>query len=427
MSRPFALRAYAALARAAAPLAPQLLAWRARRGKEDLERRGERLGIAGAARPRGRIVWMHGASVGETVSILPLIAQLRARDLQVLVTSGTVTSAGLMQRRLPAGAWHQYAPLDSPVFAERFVAHWKPDLALFAESEIWPNMFAALHQAGTPLALVNARMSERSYQRWRRAPGVARAVLGGLDLVLAQSDGDSFRFGALGALQVTTSGNLKFDGPPPPADPVRLAELSAAVAGRPVWLAASTHAGEDDAIVAAHHQIAAELPDILTIIAPRHPDRGSEIAEIATMDGVKAALRSRDGLPKRDTGVYVADTIGEMGLLYRLSPIAFMGGSLIPHGGQNPIEPAKLSSAILHGPHIHNFTDVFATLDRDGGSRAAGDADAIAGEVIALLGDAAALRAMGGRAFATVDALTGATERSMAALEPYLARLAEPR
>ncbi|MET0605216.1 MAG: 3-deoxy-D-manno-octulosonic acid transferase [Beijerinckiaceae bacterium] len=419
MRQPLALRAYATIARAASPLAPIFLDWRARRGKEDVERRSERMGVAGAARPKGSIAWVHGASVGETVSLLPLVNRLRANSVQVLMTSGTVTSAGIMQRRLPPGAWHQYVPLDSPLFADRFIAHWRPDIALFAESEIWPNLFASLKRARAPLALVNARMSERSYQRWRRAGGVARTVLGDVDMVLAQSDEDAFRFGALGAPHVKVAGNLKFDGPPPPADSVRLGEMSAAVAGRPLWFAASTHPGEDDAVIAAHHLIAEQFPDVLTIIAPRHPDRGGEIAEIATMDGLSVALRSRDGLPRRGTGVYVADTLGEMGLFYRLSPIALVGGTLVDIGGHNPLEAAKLSVAILHGPHVKNAADSYAALDR-GGAMMVADADALAREVVSLLSDAAGLRAMGDRAFAIVDALTGATDRSFESIAPLL-------
>jgi 3-deoxy-D-manno-octulosonic-acid transferase len=418
---PFALSVYAAATRAAAPFARPYLGWRVRRGKEDAERYEEKLGRPTIERPDGKLVWMHGASVGETLSLLPLVDRFRASAFHVLVTSGTVTSAALMLRRLPAGAAHQFAPLDAPAFAARFLDHWRPDLALFAESEIWPNLLAATAAAGAPIALVNARLSERSYQRWRRAPVVIETILRQFELVAAQSDADAFRFGALGAPRVVAPGNLKFDGPAPPADSMKLAAMSAAVAGRPLWLAASTHEGEDEAILAAHRLMLARLPDLLTIIAPRHPERGAEIAEIAAMDGFKATLRSRGGLPAPDTAIYVADTIGELGLFYRLSPVAFMGGSLISHGGQNPIEPAKLAVAILHGPHVVNFSDTYAALDRDAGARLVADAETIAREILALIGDPAAVRAMGRRAHATVSTLAGATERTFQELRVQLA------
>ncbi|MBN9064056.1 MAG: 3-deoxy-D-manno-octulosonic acid transferase, partial [Rhizobiales bacterium] len=259
---PVALSAYAIAARAASPFANRFLDWRARRGKEDVERRGERLGVAGVARPEGPLVWVHGASVGECMSLLPLVDRLRAGGTHVLMTSGTVTSATLMAKRLPPGAIHQYAPLDSPVFAQRFLAHWRPALALFAESELWPNLLAQTKRSGAALMLVNARMSERSFQRWRRAPSIIRSLLDNVDLVMAQSDEDAFRYGALGAPQVLNCGNLKFDTPPPPADAIKLAAMSASVAGRPVWFAASTHPGEDEYILAAHRRIAERLPDI---------------------------------------------------------------------------------------------------------------------------------------------------------------------
>lgn len=416
---PFGWTAYALATRAAQPFANRFLDARGRRGKEDAERRGERLGVAGVARPEGKLAWLHGASVGECVSLLPLVDWLRGRGAQVLMTSGTTTSATLMARRLPPGAIHQYLPLDAPSFVKRFLSHWRPDLALFAESELWPNLLMATKRSGAAVMLVNARMSERSFQRWRRMPSMIGSLLGHIDLVMAQSDEDAFRFGALGAEQVLNCGNLKFDAPPPPADAIKLAALSASVAGRPVWFAASTHPGEDEHVLSAHARIVERLPDMLTIIAPRHPERGRDIAEMARMDGLSATLRSRDGLPTRATGVYVADTLGELGLFYRLSPVAFIGATLVDKGGHNPVEPAKLGVAILHGRYVTNAVDSYAALDRDGGALLVSNADDIAREVVALIGDVGRLRAMGGKAYATVEALSGATARIAQAIEPF--------
>ncbi|WP_342359156.1 3-deoxy-D-manno-octulosonic acid transferase [Terrarubrum flagellatum] len=418
--RPLALAAYALATRAAAPLAGRFLEWRTKRGKEDRERRGERFGVASLPRPNGRLVWMHGASNGETMSLLPLVDRFRAQDFRVLVTSGTIASASLMQRRLPPGAVHQYLPLDSPRFVDRFLAHWQPEVAIFAESELWPNLIMQTHRAGASLMLVNARMSERSFQRWRRAPSIIGGLLNHIDLVMAQSDPDAFRYGALGAQNVVNAGNLKFDAPPPPADAMKLAAMSAAVAGRAVWLAASTHPGEDEEIIAAHRLIASRIPDMLTIIVPRHPHRGADICEIARLEGHRAALRTRDGLPARDTEIYVADTTGELGLFFRLSPIAFIGATLVDKGGHNPIEPAKLGVAILHGPHVRNAADTYAALDREGGAIEIVDAKSIAQQVISLIGDVGPLRAMGEKAFAAVGTLAGATDRCFAAMAPFL-------
>jgi 3-deoxy-D-manno-octulosonic-acid transferase len=422
VTAPLALGAYRVATRAAAPFAGALLSLRLNRGKEDPDRLDERRGLAGLARPEGRLVWLHGASVGETVSLLPLVERLTQGGLNALVTSGTLTSARLMARRLPPRALHQFVPLDAPQFARRFFAHWRPDLGLFAESEIWPNM---LVEAGaTPLAMVNARMSERSFRRWSRAPGLARALIGRFDLLLAQSAADAERLLKLGARAAPVIGNMKYDAPPPPADPRELAELSGLVAGRRLWIAASTHAGEERAAAEAHRALSRRFPDLLTLIAPRHPERGAAIAEGLSEIGLSCRLRSQGGRPERDCAVYVCDTIGELGLFYRLAGIVFLGKSLFGGGGQNPIEPAKLASAILHGPHVGNFSDVYAALDAAGGALATPDAEALAEALAALLSDARRLRSMARRAAETVEARGGAVERALAALGPHLAALA---
>lgn len=417
---PAVLRLYHAGLVVFEPLAGAVLAWRRRQGKEDPERIGERQGRPGRPRPAGTLVWAHGASVGETLSLLPVVERLARLGLSVLVTSGTRTSAELLVRRLPPGAFHQFAPIDAPRYVRRFVEHWRPHLALFAESEIWPNTILELDRRGIPLFLVNGRMSERSFRRWARVPFAAEALLARFAVCLTQSAPDAERLARLGARRVATAGNLKFDVPPPPGDPRRLAALSGAVSGRPVWVAASTHPGEDEAALAAHRTAALRHPDVLTIIAPRHPQRGAEIAAAAESVGLRAARRSEGAEPSRGLDIYVADTMGEMGLLYRLAPVVFVGGTLVPKGGHNPIEGTKLGAAILHGPHTANAAEIFSALDASGGALRIEDALALGRAVSDLLGDEALVREMARAGSETVRALGGAVERTMGAIEPFL-------
>jgi 3-deoxy-D-manno-octulosonic-acid transferase len=421
---PASLALYRVATRAAQPFAEALIAYRARHGKEDLARAGERKGVAGRARPEGRLVWLHGASVGETVSLLPVVSRLCENSINVLLTSVTMTSAEILAQRLPPGALHQYAPFDTPLFMGRFLEHWRPDLALFAESELWPNAIIEARRRGIPLGLLNARMSERSLRRWRRLPRTIAALTGCFDLCLAQSAIDAERYRFLGAYSVETAGNLKYDAPAPPADQVELAALKGVTAGRPILLAASTHPGEEEILARAHWELAARFRGLLTIIVPRHPQRGPEVAATVQGAGLRPALRSRRLGPDRACDIYVADTVGELGLFYRLTPIVFMGKSLVPHGGQNPIEPAKLGAAILHGPHVQNFAEVYAALDEAGGARRVADPKALAEAFAEMIVDPRSLRDMARAAGSAVERLTGALDRTMRAIEPYLIPLA---
>jgi 3-deoxy-D-manno-octulosonic-acid transferase len=407
------------------PAAAGLLLWRRRRGKEDPARLPERRGHPSLRRPNRTLVWLHGASVGETVTLLPLVAKLQKRGLAVLVTSGTVTSAKLLAARLPAGTLHQYLPLDVPRYMRRFLDHWRPELGLICESEIWPNLLIEARHRAIPLVLVNARMSERSFARWYRTPRTSRFLLSCFDSCLAQSQGDGERLAQLGAPRVSIAGNLKFDVPAPPADANTLAILDGLTTGRPIWIAASTHPGEEELVLAAHLAIKPYLPQLLTIIAPRHPQRGVEIEALAQANDVAVARRAAGEMPERAIDLYVADTVNELGLLYRLSQVAFLGGSLVPMiGGHNPIEPAKLGCALLHGPYIHNSAEIFEAFDRDGGSRSVGDAQALAGAVHRWLSHPASARQAARAAAQTAAQLGGALGRTMHALEPLLMRVA---
>ncbi|MCZ6861399.1 MAG: 3-deoxy-D-manno-octulosonic acid transferase, partial [Alphaproteobacteria bacterium] len=333
-------RLYIAVTNLAGPVFRLVLAIRRARGKEDRQRIGERFGRPGHDRPEGALIWVHGASVGESLSILPLIERLIADrpDLNVVVTTGTVTSAILMSRRLPNGAFHQFVPIDRRAEVRRFLGHWRPDLALWLESELWPILLTEISARGTPIVLLNARMSRRSFARWRRWPGFARFVLTRFALCLAQSEADAERLAGLGAPSPACPGNLKFASPPLPADEQTLSRLRAEVSNRPVWLAGSTHPGEEEIIADAHKRLGERFDDLLTIIVPRHPGRGPEIARELAMGGLETALRSSGDAIALGTAIYVADTMGELGLFYRLAEVVFIGGSLVPHGGQNPIE-----------------------------------------------------------------------------------------
>lgn len=363
-----------------APLISHYLKKRLKRGKEDAARFTERKGIAGLPRPDGRLIWMHGASVGESLSMLPVIEELVARpgSPNVLVTTGTVTSARLMRERLPDGAIHQFVPVDRLPYVRAFLDYWKPDLALWWESELWPNLVIETHDRGVPMILVNARMSPPSFLRWQRWRSLARALLGCFRTVLAQSDTDVERYRALGANNVVRMGNMKFAVPALPCDEGTLAEIRARTGLRPMWLAASTHAGEEEAALAVHRTVRETHPDLLTIIVPRHPDRGPEIAAMLRDAGANVAVRTNSEPVTAETDIYLADTLGELGLFFRLSPIVFMGKSLVPAGGQNTIEPARLGAAILTGPHYFNFDEITNAMVAAGGLKVVEDADALA-------------------------------------------------
>src|SRR5215471_498666 len=368
---PMTLRFYRSLSLAIVPLAPALIKRRLKLGKADPARIGERRGITRDARPHGPMVWIHGASVGEVLASAELIERLRALDIRILLTSGTVTSAAIVAKRFPPDIIHQYVPYDSPRYVARFLDHWQPSLALFIESDLWPNLILSAAARRLPMVLINGRMSPRSFPRWRMARNTISALLGQFEACLAQSDTDAERFAALGARNVITTGNLKLDVPAPPADPAKLEKLMAMTRGRPIIAAASTHPGEEEILLDTHRRLASFFPGLLSVIVPRHPDRGDAVAGLVASSGLRFMQRSREGLPAANTDIYIADTLGELGLFYRLAPIVFMGGSLIPHGGQNPIEAIKLGAAIVHGPHVFNFSDVYEALDGAGGAKQA--------------------------------------------------------
>jgi 3-deoxy-D-manno-octulosonic-acid transferase len=422
-SLPMTLRVYRKLSFAMVPLAPALIRSRLKQGKEDPERVGERRGLSLGTRPQGPLVWIHGASVGEVLAAAALIERLRALNLRILLTSGTTTSAAIVAKRFPPDVIHQYVPYDSPRYVARFLDHWRPSLALFIESDLWPNLILQASSRRVPMVLINGRMSPRSFPRWRRARNTISALLGQFEVCLAQSDTDAERFAALGARNVITTGNLKLDVAAPPADPAKLEKLMAMTRGRPTIAAASTHPGEEEILIDTHLRLAGFFPGLLTVIVPRHPDRGNAVAGLVAAAGLRFAQRSREELPAANTEIYIADTLGELGLFYRLAPVVFMGGSLIPHGGQNPIEAVKLGAAIVHGPQVFNFTDVYDALDKAGGAREANSQEMLVKQLGQLLADPKACETQAAAGAGVVEQLGGALDRTLAALEPYLMQL----
>ena len=387
------LRLYTTATTLAAPLLRRMLRTRAARGKEITARLPEREGITALPRPDGRLVWVHAASVGETMSVLPVLRELAARG-PVLLTTGTVTSARLAAERLPAGALHQFVPLDVPAWVARFLGHWQPDAAVFVESEIWPNLLRGCDARGIKRVLLNGRISARSTSNWRRVPHLARRLLGGYAAIHAQSATDAANFSTLGAPNVLEWGNLKFFASPLPVDDAALAALEAQIPG-PVWLAASTHPGEEELVATAHATLLAEYPSIVTIIVPRHPERGAEVAALCG----NAPRRSLGQAPVPGK-IYIADTLGELGLFFRLAPFAFIGNSLVGFGGHNIIEPALLARPVLAGPHLENFTEAAQRLTEAQALVQVEDAAALAEAARAWLATPEAARKAGERAAA---------------------------
>lgn len=365
---PLGLKIYRTVSRAGEPVASFALRRRALAGKEDASRIGERKGAPGRPRPEGRLVWIHGASVGESLSVLPLVDRLKSLhpDVNFLVTTGTVTSARLMAERLPAGAFHQFIPLDHPDYVASFMAHWRPDAVVFVESEFWPNLIIGARKATPFMALLNGRVSPRSFEDWRRQPNAIRFLLSSFDVLVAQDQDNARRLTELSGRRIETFGNLKYAAPPLAVDDEALTVLTQAAGDRPRWLAASTHPGEEEKVFATIAILKTEFPTLLTFLAPRHPDRGDEIAALARAAGLSAVQRSKGEALAPDTDVYVADTLGELGLFYRLCDVSFVGGSLTEKGGHNPLEPARLGAAILNGPHVFNFVDTYRDLRRTG-------------------------------------------------------------
>ena len=387
------------------PAIESVLKRRVGRGKEDAARLGERRGIGSAPRPDGVLIWVHAASVGESVAALALVRHLVETDTSrhVLVTTGTVTSAKLLADRLPERARHQFLPVDRPAWVARFLDHWRPDLGVFVESELWPNLIRAARTRSIPLALVNARMSQGSYRRWRRVGPLAGPVFRAFDLALATDQAQGERLSKLGIGSVEAVGNLKMGAPPLAVSEDERHQLDALIGNRPVWLAASTHPGEDEIVLDAHKIAAEAHPALLTILAPRHPVRGGDIAALCAARDLTAARRSLGEEPHAGTAIYIVDTLGEMGAFMAASPIVFVAGSFVPVGGHNPIEPAHFGCAILFGPLMPKNRDIAAEMVEAGAARQLEEAAALGPAVRDLLSNPDERGGMAQAASAVVD------------------------
>lgn len=419
----FALSGYRIAGLVAYPFARPYLSYRAAKGKEDRKRKMERFGYSSADRPRGPLIWFHAASVGETLALVPLIREIRKRDIHVLLTTGTVTSAELSRTRLGDDVIHQYVPLDIKIAVNRFLSYWKPDAAITAESEIWPVTMMELEKRHIPQIRVNARMSDRSFDRWKSRSDVAEALFSKLALVIAQSDLDAERFRDLGSWPVLISGNLKGDTDPPPCEEALLERYRGQIGSRKTWAAISTFEGEEKAAGTVHLAIKSRNKQQLTIIVPRHPERADGIEAILKEMGLNVARRSRDDVIGPETDIFLGDSIGEMGLYLRLTELAFVGRSLMAEGGQNPLEPAMLGCAVLSGAHVQNFRDAYQKLLRAGGGRIIKDVEMLAKAVHYLLVNDNERYKMIDAGHKVIQDMRGALSSTIKGLEPYISPL----
>ncbi len=412
------LSLYRMAAKLASPLVERHLLRRAERGKEDPERLDERLGRAMADRPEGRLVWIHAASVGEALSALPLVQEIEGCGMRCLMTTGTVTSAALLAKRAP-DLIHRFVPVDTPKAVKGFLDTWRPDAALWMESELWPNLVLETASRGIPMALVNARLSKTSCRNWGFARRSASAILDAFALRLTQTSDVRERLISLGSDAATThvTGDLKASRALDEIDEEVLAAMREALNGRPVWLAASTHAGDEAACLDAH--VSSKIEGLCTIIAPRHPERAGEIVALAQDRGLTVARRSSGQGIGAD--VYIADTLGELALWYALAPVALIGGGWDGVGGHNPLEAAPHGCAILSGDDVPSFVDAYARLVDAGAARLLADRSDVSGALVDLM-DAAGPREIA-QAMARAGIPIGVPDpaplaRTMAGLEP---------
>lgn len=418
---------YRWLTHAAKPHLLKLLDKRVALGKEDPERLNERKGTASTKRPEGQVFWLHAASVGEVQSAQILIRRLLQdhNDLHILVSTGTLTSAQMMSKNLPERAFHQFYPLDHPEWCENFLDHWQPNLIFWMESELWPNMLEGIQRRNIPSILLNARLSPRSYRKWRLVRPLICKLLGTFSLILCQTLEDEKLYKNLGGKNVKTSGNLKYSAAPLPFNKNALTSFTTALLQRPLWLYASTHKGEEDIAAAVHRKLKIEFPDILSVIVPRHPERRDAIKETLITSGLDITFRnSPDGvqLPHPETDIYIADTLGELGLFYRACPIAMIGRSLSDDGGggHNPIEAAQLNCSVLHGPHIQNLQEIFDEMDAEKAAISVQDTEDLTHHVKMLLADTSMLNTMQSKAAAFAKKKNTVLEHVIQHITPYI-------
>lgn len=418
------LKLYQTLTILASPLIRLYLFKRRIKGKEDRLRYKERFGYTKVSRPKGKLAWIHAASVGESISILPLIESFSEKfpGFTFLITTGTVTSARIMESRLPKNAIHQYVPVDILSYVKRFLKHWHPDIAIFVESEIWPNLITQTSKI-CPLIMVNGHISTESFQNWQKNKSFAAQILGAYSLCLTQNELDTKYLIELGARNVKCLGNIKYDAPPLSADIDKLNKIKTIIGSRPVWVAASTHKeseSEESMIAMVHKGLKIKYPDLLTIIIPRHPARKDEILQEISDMKLSIAVRSNNDRIDNITDIYLADTMGELGIFYRIANIVFVGGSLVPRGGHNPLEPARLGCAIIVGPHTFNFTDINNEFIENNAIITVADTTTLKIELDRLLSDSTKTSKLINAALKVVNEKNGIIEIAIREISTYI-------
>lgn len=370
------------------------------------------------------VIWVHAVSVGETIAAAPLVEALLARDPDQPILLTAMTATGRERARALFGdrVRYAYSPWDSPGSVRRFLNRVRPRVLVIMETEIWPNMIAQTHKRGVPIALVNARLSERSARGYRKVGALVRPLLENFAWIAAQAPEDAHRFLALGAPseRVVVTGTVKYDIAVDAPMREAAATLRKRFGGaRPVWVAGSTHRGESEHLLAAHRAVLSRYPDALLILVPRHPERFDEVARLVEGAGLRLARRSRNEDPAQ-AQVYLGDSMGELMLLYGASDAAFVGGSLIDRGGHNPLEPAAWGMPVLAGPHVFNFEAVYAALASGGALSMVTDGGALGQALLGLLDDPVQAREQGARALSVVEANRGALARVVAAVSGLL-------
>ncbi|ARN84505.1 hypothetical protein GQ61_03275 [Candidatus Nucleicultrix amoebiphila FS5] len=403
----------------------QTLAERIKKGKELPERIPERKGYSSRPRPEGSLIWIHSASVGEAQIALTLIKNITKLrpEIKFLVTSVTVTSGQMLVKQLPSQAIHQFIPFDVPQWVNKFLDTWKPNLAIWIESELWPNFIEAVHAHNIPLLLINGHLSDKSFKRWGFARGFIRPLLEKFSSLMVQSSEQVQRFKSLGGVNPIATGNLKFAAAPLKCDLKKLKEFKSIVGNRPFWVAASTHDGEEISIIKAHQRVKKSFNNILTVIVPRHPERGPTLKAMMKQYGLKVACRSTNDKLLNTDEIYLADTLGELGLFYNAANIVFVGGSLISIGGHNIIEPARLNCAILHGPHMHNARSVSVLFAKAQGSLEISDEQTLAEAIESLLRNESLRNTLAKNALRVAESEDQAMTRVIKTLNPFLKNL----
>jgi len=386
---------YRLLTNICGPFIPLFLSSRKKNGKENDQSIAEKCTTSFSkerSREIKKLLWIHGASIGEAQSSLILVKYLLGTypELNIMVTTGTLTSAELIKKRLPKRAFHQFCPLDHPKYVEKFLNYWRPDLALWMESELWPNMLHEIKKRHIPAMLINAHMSPKSFKLWSHFPSLSKEILSTFDKILCQNNIDKYHFDCLGALNSIVTDNIKYSAAPLTHNEEDLKNIRNTTIERNICLYASTHDGEEEIACQIHQNLKQSISNLLTIIIPRHPDRRNDIAQACSYFPLKLSFRGKNkNLPNNDDDIYIADTLGELGLFYELSPIAYIGRSLSNDGGggHNPIEAAQLGCAILHGPNVQNLQDIYTQIHKQNAAQEVKDKKSLEDALHNLLTD----------------------------------------